>query len=272
MLRTHKTIGLLILVVLLLAACQPLIAEPELQPAADEATAADEVVLDENAASVTACPDGLIAYWKLDEGEGDTVYDSVGDNDGVIHNGTGWVPGRVGSALSFDGEDDRVRLPSRVISGDTLTVNLWMKTEDGYFVLLSGANSTFDNEYDIDFFGKLGLGYHDAHGSSSYYTSIKIHDNSWHMISVVSEPSGTTFYVDGILREESDPPFGTGDDFRVEALWIGGDQDCVDGCWNRSQQFMGIVDEIAIYHRGLSSEEIEQHYNRILAGKSYCDP
>ena len=218
-----------------------------------------------------ACPDGLIAYWKLDEGEGDTAYDSVGDNDGVIHNGAGWVPGKVGSALSFDGDDDRVRLPSRVISGDTLTVNLWMKTDDDYFSLISGANGTFDNEYGLNLFVRIVLGYHDSHGSNSYYTNIIIDDNSWHMISIVSEVSGTTFYVDGKLREESDPPFGTKDEFRIEALWLGGDQDCVDGCWERDQQFMGIVDEIAIYHRALSRKEIEQHYNRISAGKSYCD-
>jgi len=217
------------------------------------------------------CPDGLIAYWKLDEGEGDTAYDSVGDNDGVIHNGASWVPGKVGSALSFDGADDRVRLPSCVISGDTLTINLWLKANDGYFSLISGANGTFDNEYGLVHHGKLLLGYHDYHGSNSYYTDIIINDNSWHMISIVSEISGTAFYVDGKLREESDPPFGTKDEFRIEALWLGGDQDCVDGCWERHQQLMGIVDEIAIYHRALSGKEINRHYNRISAGKSYCD-
>jgi hypothetical protein len=218
-----------------------------------------------------ACPDGLIAYWKFDEGKGDTAYDSVGDNDGVIHNGAGWVPGKVGRALSFDGDDDRLRLPSRVISGDTLTINLWLKTNDGYFSLISGANGTFDNEYGLVHFGTLLLGYHDSHSSNSYYTNISINDNSWHMISIVSEISGTRFYVDGKLREEPDPPFGTKDEFRIEALWLGGDQDCVGGCWDRTQQFMGIVDEIAIYHRALSKKEIEQHYNRISEGKSYCD-
>ena len=218
-----------------------------------------------------ACPDGLIAYWKFDEGEGNTAYDSVGKNDGVIHNGASWVPGRVGSALSFDGEDDRIRIPPHVISGDTLTVNLWVKTDDTYFSLISGANGTFDNEYGLVHFGKLWLGYHDSHSSNTYYTNIIISDNSWHMISIVSEISGTTFYVDGKLREESDPPFGTKDEFRIEALWLAGDQDCVDGCWERSQQFMGIVDEIAIYHRALSKKEIKQHYKRASQGKSYCD-
>ena len=246
-------LSLLIVAALVLSVCQLIIAEPETQPS-------DE-----------ACPDGLIAYWKFDEGEGDTAHDSIGDNDGVIHNGATWVPGKVGNALSFDGDDDRVRLPSRVISGDTLTVNLWVKTDDNHFTLISGANGTFDNEYNLYLFAILQLAYHDAHGNNTYYTNIKINDDAWHMVSVVSEPSGTTFYVDGKLMEESDPPFGTKDEFHIEALWLGGDQDCVDGCFESYQQFMGIMDEIAIYHRALSSEEIEQQYDRISAGKSYCD-
>jgi len=251
MLHTLSGNGFLLITALFLCACQPLTA---------------------HVAEREACPDGLIAYWKLDEGEGELAHDAVGDNDGVIHNGASWVPGMVGSALSFDGEDDRVRLPSDVISGDTLTVNLWLKTDDNYFSLITGANDTFDNEYGLVYFGRLWLGYHDAHSSNTYYTNIRIDDGAWHMISVVSEPSGTRFYIDGKLREESDPPFGTKDEFRIEGLWIGGDQDCVDGCWSSVQQFKGIVDEIAIYHVALSSEEIEQHYNRIMAGKSYCDP
>ena len=106
MLHNRSVIGLFILVALLLSACQPIIAEPEAQPTNE------------------ACPDGLIAYWKFDEGEGDVACDAVGDNGGVIHNGAGWGSGMIGSALSFDGNNDRVRLPADVISGDTLTVNL----------------------------------------------------------------------------------------------------------------------------------------------------
>lgn len=78
--------------------------------------------------SVAECeyPRGTLAYWKLDEGEGNTARDSVNGNDGINYGAT-WVPGQVGTALSFDGTDDRVQIPSQVISGTTMTLSLWVK-------------------------------------------------------------------------------------------------------------------------------------------------
>ena len=54
--------------------------------------------------------DGLVAHWRFDEGEGLIAYDSAGDNDGVVF-GADWVDGQIGGALDFDGVDDCVALP-----------------------------------------------------------------------------------------------------------------------------------------------------------------
>ena len=55
---------------------------------------------------------GLVAWWKLDETSGATAYDSVGQDDGVVHGVALWQPtgGRIGGALQFDGVDDYVWL------------------------------------------------------------------------------------------------------------------------------------------------------------------
>ena len=37
-----------------------------------------------------------------------------------------------------------------------------------------------------------------------------------------------------------------------------------------SYEFRGLIDEVAIYSKVLTLEEIEQHYNNGLAGKGYC--
>lgn len=39
---------------------------------------------------LTGTEDGLIGYWKFNEGEGDTVHDSAGDNNGT-RDGADWV-------------------------------------------------------------------------------------------------------------------------------------------------------------------------------------
>ena len=53
-------------------------------------------------------PEGMISYWKLDEGSGVITYDSVGTSDGILVNGPIWTTGQVNDALSFDGVDDYV--------------------------------------------------------------------------------------------------------------------------------------------------------------------
>ena len=51
----------------------------------------------------------LIAWWKFDEAEGDTMSDSSGNNHvGTLVSGPQWQPagGKVGGALAFDGDGD----------------------------------------------------------------------------------------------------------------------------------------------------------------------
>lgn len=51
------------------------------------------------------------AYWKLDESDGLTAYDSSGDNqNGNLVNHATWTDGVVYGALTFDGVDDRMDL------------------------------------------------------------------------------------------------------------------------------------------------------------------
>ena len=47
-------------------------------------------------------PEGMLCYWKLDEGIGTTAHDSAGDSEGAIYGAT-WIDGVAGKALQFDG-------------------------------------------------------------------------------------------------------------------------------------------------------------------------
>ena len=72
----------------------------------------------------------LLAYWQFDEGSGDTVEDMSGNgNHGTIE-GAEWVTNAIfGSALQFDGVDDRVVVPDSASlhpqTGD-ITVEGWV--------------------------------------------------------------------------------------------------------------------------------------------------
>ncbi|MDD4160779.1 MAG: hypothetical protein PHO18_07525, partial [Synergistaceae bacterium] len=52
----------------------------------------------------------LVGYWSFDENQGTVAKTSaVSGYDGEIH-GAKWVPGKVGSALEFNGESDYVEI------------------------------------------------------------------------------------------------------------------------------------------------------------------
>ena len=75
---------------------------------------------------------GLVGWWKFDEGSGTVAYDSSGNgNDGNLTNGPNWTTGKIGGALSFDGVNDLMSLHYQILNGDLIsqfTVSVWIKT------------------------------------------------------------------------------------------------------------------------------------------------
>jgi len=72
---------------------------------------------------------GLVGYWKFDDGAGAKATDSSGKGGHGKVVGGQWVPGRIGKALSFDGNGAHVEigdLPQLRTSGN-LTISFWMK-------------------------------------------------------------------------------------------------------------------------------------------------
>jgi hypothetical protein len=75
-------------------------------------------------------PEGMVSYWKLDEGSGTIATDSVGTNDGTLVNGPVWVSGQVNGALNFDGVDDYVLLPDIDLVPSPFTICAWVNIQD----------------------------------------------------------------------------------------------------------------------------------------------
>lgn len=55
--------------------------------------------------------DGLVGYWPMDEGSGDTVADASGNSNDGAANDTSWVDGKYNGALEFDGIASFVDIP-----------------------------------------------------------------------------------------------------------------------------------------------------------------
>ncbi|MFZ0034337.1 MAG: hypothetical protein WAK60_05055 [Sedimentisphaerales bacterium] len=69
----------------------------------------------------------LISWWKFDEGNGTTAYDSAGSNNGTITGAIWTTGGKINSALSFDASGDYVYIPG-LVPGNKGTFAVWAKS------------------------------------------------------------------------------------------------------------------------------------------------
>jgi len=89
-------------------------------------------------ASVVWAAGGLVSYWPF-EGTADDV---VNANHGTIHGGPGFIDGKFGQALSFDGTNDYVSVDDSASlnfgTGD-FTIGAWIKlTNTNHLVSTTG--------------------------------------------------------------------------------------------------------------------------------------
>ncbi len=77
--------------------------------------------------TVTPPAAGLVAYWPMNEGAGNTIMDASGNgHTGTLVNGTQWGPG---PGLAFDGYDDYVDVGSFDVTGSELTISAWVRSD-----------------------------------------------------------------------------------------------------------------------------------------------
>ncbi len=221
--------------------------------------------------SAQTYPEGMIGYWKFDEGSGTIAYDSVGDNHGILLNGSSWTTGQVGGALSFDGIDDYVDCgDSSNLYLNSFTVMAWVKsnTEIGqdrwrhkyivhkkYNYELSWAHST-DPDYDkAIIFQSQNNVWNKAQIASPLNSAV------WYFITGTYDGTELKIYLNGNL--ENGAVVSENTRMSQNPLVIGAVTP-VEGHF-----FNGLIDEVAIYDRALSISEIQEHYQNTLSGRGY---
>jgi hypothetical protein len=90
-------------------------------------------------------PKTCIGMWLFDEGSGNVAKDSSeSKNDGTLMNDPKWVDGKFGKALSFDGVDDYVNLPTVIsTSWEGLTLIAWA----WFNILPNELSSSYDEVF-----------------------------------------------------------------------------------------------------------------------------
>ncbi|MCX5638088.1 MAG: hypothetical protein NTX52_10420, partial [Planctomycetota bacterium] len=217
---------------------------------------------------------GLVAYWNFDEGSGNIANDSGGNNDGTIY-GAQWTAGELGNALNFDGEDDYVEVPDNdaldPTSTQEITIAAWVNISTYvcpfhsacYFGIVS-KTLTYDRDngnyvfaivtrFDPTYEGKLRFGIvYNGLSFKDVYSNSLVPKNRWVHVAVTHDINqNTKFFINGRLDSTDSSTIVTDFANSTKALTIGHTN-------SYSDYFLGQIDEVCIYNRALSAQEIQQ--------------
>ena len=217
-----------------------------------------------------------IGWWKLDECQGLTAFDSSGlGNTGAIVIGAGgaqttvgtcqigtsaaWTAGasgKINSSLNFDGTDDYINAGSgTAILPNIYSISGWVKfnsATDAPLLLFGGGNGVYaswGNGKPLIFNNNVNYRY--------FNTSINTRDGNWHhMIFIVTgmginDIDNSKCYIDGKEATGESPTKSGLPTTRIGPVWIGGG----------NNYFNGQIDDVRIYNYALTSEQVKTVYN-----------
>jgi hypothetical protein len=202
----------------------------------------------------------------IDEGSGTVTYDKSGNgNNGTllpVGSEPTWVDGKYGKALLFDGIDDGVQLPAAVsrAAGD-FTISMWVNvtTVEAYVYCYTEGSTISNTPFIV-----LGLG-----ASSQLWFSMR--DNTvsvvsisgavptagvWYHLTVTRSGNVFTFYINGVSVDTKTTAINA---ITVNSFYLGKFVRA-----SESAQFNGVIDEVRIYNRALTQDEITDIYNNYL--------
>lgn len=233
-------------------------------------SAASAIVLPDwdsaGASGPAACPSGPVAYWSLNNDAKDTADSGY---IGQLIGGPAWTDGKIGRALDFDGKDDYAETTfNPTVLGQNFTVSAWVypRSEGNHNGVAGGHGVNGMNGITFLQFNKTGwaCGYGDGNGWSPE-NRVSLTLNAWnHVACVWSGGNWTKVFVDGVLPSPANDMPQTMYVQHVDYFWIG------RAYITRDRLFNGLIDELAVYNRALSAEEIRQQYQAGLRGRGPC--
>jgi len=199
----------------------------------------------------------IVAHWALDETEGVVAHDCI-NNNGTLYGEPVWQPtgGKFAGALKFDGIDDYVETdfildPSK----GSFSVFAWIKGGAPGQVIISQTDGTgsgaawlwADSSYGR-FITRLMHPPFDPLVSESVITDVQ-----WRHVGLVYDFDGLKrcLYVDGAeVAKDTDVVGGVDSD---GGLYLGAGKTL-----DTASFFSGLIDDVRIYDRALSAEEIAE--------------
>lgn len=199
---------------------------------------------------------GLVAYWDFDEGSGNILHDVSGNgNNGTIY-GAKWVDGVKGKALSFDGVDDYVNVKRTAdfnFGYSDFTFTVWVKCASITYHIQQILWNGFNPEIQLNSDGYIVSFFHE--GGHGVMKGQKVSPNVWYFIALVRHNDVGYLYINAMLVNTStDAHYDCSSSYDFT---MGHDPGVGD------EYLTGDIDEVRIYNRALSAEEIKELYDSV---------
>ena len=201
----------------------------------------------------------LVGHWTLDEGSGAITHDSSGNgNDGIFKGEPKWMIGIMGNGLKFNGTSYVYFANSACLDfTGPITISLWIKPEadETHRVAplckaMTGAGWSWQLRYDWDSPKPyMGFIFNGIGGRTWVSVKQQLTLKEWYHIVASYDGSLLKCYLNG---KEKDSAVMSGFTNGKFPLLIG--QDGWRNFW------IGAIDDVRIYNRGLYEEEVKQLY------------
>jgi PKD repeat protein len=213
---------------------------------------------------------GLVAAYAFDEGAGFSAADRSGLGNVGTLSGASWVPaGRFGGAVSFDGVNDWVSVADAAsldLSGG-MTLEGWVRP--------SAAGSSWRTVLLKETSGNLAYALYSNEGSDRPSGHVNVAGdretrgtgavalNAWTHLATTYDGATLRLFVNGVQVSTRALP---GQILQTTgAMRIGG-----NGVW--PEWFQGLIDELRVYNRALTPQELQTDMNRPIGGPAEPPP
>lgn len=188
--------------------------------------------------------EGLVAYWPVTESSGTNIKDYSGNENNLLCTDIAYVEGKFGNAVNFNGTSSQLDVSKNnyFFQKNEFTISMWISSEDYDDVMIFGTSlasvSIIQNGTSL----RIMIMDKDENNSWIDIPNILVF-NTWMYLTLTYENDSMYLYLNSNLVESFAVPNGV--------------SSAVDDLIFSWGDWRGLLDEIRIYDRALSQEEIE---------------